>query len=92
MIRNLRVLFAAVMVLGVLGAAGAAQAAEPEPLFHCSVEPCKLKLKPDTDPEKTKTAHHVFIVKNSGGESISFTCNQLDGTATTSTKHSQRRQ
>lgn len=83
MIRNLKVLLAAAMVLGALGAVGSsgAQAAE----FHCSVEPCKLKLKPD-ETAGTKTAHHVFILRNSIGESISFTCNQLDGTATSSSK------
>jgi hypothetical protein len=83
MIRNLKVLFAAAMVLGALGAFGAsgAQAAE----FHCGAEPCKLKLKPD-ETANTKTAHHVFIVKNSLGETISFTCGQLAGSATSSTK------
>jgi hypothetical protein len=83
MIRNLKVLFAAAMVLGALGVLGAASAQAAEPLFHCSVAPCKLTLKPDGT---LKTEHHVFIVKNNASpvESISFTCNTLDGTATSS--------
>jgi hypothetical protein len=84
MIRNLKVLLAAAMVLGALGVVGAASA-QAEPLFHCSVAPCKLKLKPD-EAVNTKTSHHVFIVKNSIGESISFTCAGLNGTATSSEK------
>jgi hypothetical protein len=83
MIRNLKVLLAAAMVLGALGVVGAASA-QAEPLFHCATAPCKLKLKPD-EVKNTKTAHHVFIVRNSIGESISFTCGQLAGTATSST-------
>jgi hypothetical protein len=87
MIRNLKALFAAAMVLGALASLGAASAQAAEPLFHCAVEPCKLKLKPD-ETAGTKTAHHVLIIKNNASpvESLSITCNQLDGTATSSTK------
>jgi hypothetical protein len=83
MIRNLKVLIAAAMALMAIGAVSAsgAQAAE----FHCSVQPCQLKLKPD-GAVPSKTAHHVFIVKNSLGQTISFTCNELAGTATSATK------
>jgi hypothetical protein len=83
MIRNLKVMIAAALALAAIGAVGAsgAQAAE----FHCSVEPCKYKLKPD-GAVPTKAAHHVFIVKNAAGESLAFTCNQLTGEATSSTK------
>jgi hypothetical protein len=84
MIRNLKVLLAAAMALGALASVGVA-GAQAEPLFHCSAEPCKLKLKPD-ETAGTKTAHQVLIFKNTSGESLSFTCNQLDGTATSSTK------
>jgi hypothetical protein len=83
MIRNLKVLLAAAMALGALASVGA-PGAQAEPLFHCSAAPCKLNLKPD-ETAGTKTAHHLFIVKNAIGNSVSFTCNQLDGTATSST-------
>jgi hypothetical protein len=84
MIRNLKVLVAAAMVLGVLGAVGASgsQAAQ----FHCSVEPCTGTLKPD-GVANSQTAHHVFIVENvATTESVVFTCGSLDGEATASTK------
>jgi hypothetical protein len=83
MIRNLKVLFAAAMVLGALGAVGAsgAQAAE----FHCASAPCKLGLQPDR-VVGSKTAHHVFIVTNSIGESVSFTCDEIVGSATSESK------
>jgi hypothetical protein len=73
MIRDLKVLVAAVLALvaaGALGASGA-QAAE----FHCSVEPCRYTLKPDGTG---KTAHQVFrIVK--GETSGVVTCTTLSG-------------
>jgi hypothetical protein len=83
MIRNLKVLMLAAMALaafGVLGASGA-QAKE----FHCSVEPCTATLKPD-GAVGSKTAHHVFIVENKVGESVSFTCEQITGEGTSSKK------
>jgi hypothetical protein len=82
MIRNLKILIAAAMALAAIGAisASGAQAAEG----HCSVEPCKVTIKPDGTPGPTgKTAHHVFVVK-SGGE-VSVTCQQLSGEGTSPT-------
>jgi hypothetical protein len=32
--------------------------------------------------KNTKTAHQVFIIENTGQESVSFTCGQLDGATT----------
>jgi hypothetical protein len=78
MTRNLRVLLGGAMVLaafGVLGASGA-QAAE----FHCSVEPCRLTLQPDTSAP-SKTAHHVITIDNTVGQSIAITCDQITGEA-----------
>jgi hypothetical protein len=82
MIRNLKILVAAAMALVAFGAVGAsgAQAAE----FHCSVAPCVLT--PGLDGT-AKNSHHVFIVENEAKtESVSFTCNQITGSAQSSTK------
>jgi hypothetical protein len=85
MIRNLKILIAAAMALAALGAisAGGASAAE----YHCTVEPCRVTLKPDGTG---KTTHQVFILKgkNGAGEAVSgsFTCNELDGTGLANTK------
>jgi len=85
MIRNLKVLVAAAMALGVLGAA-VASGAQAAVEFHCSVEPCTATLKPD-EAAGTKTAHHVLIIENAAkSESASFTCGTLDGEATANTK------
>jgi hypothetical protein len=85
MIRNLKVLLAAAMALAALGAIAASGALAAE--YHCTVEPCRVTLKPDGT---TKTAHHVFIVKGKNGEgasvSGSFTCNGLDGEGLSNTK------
>ncbi|MET0558845.1 MAG: hypothetical protein ABW065_09280 [Solirubrobacterales bacterium] len=59
--------------------ASSAQAAE----FHCSVEPCGYTLKPDGTG---KTSHQVFAATNSAGESLSFTCPEISGEATTAGK------
>jgi len=87
MIRNLKVLIAAAMALMAFGALSAtAHAAEEK--FHCSVEPCRATLAPD-EAVGTTTAHHVFVLKgkkNGVEASASFTCNQLTGEATSSTK------
>jgi hypothetical protein len=86
MIRNLKVLVAAAMALAAFGAVSAsgAQAAE----FHCSVEPCTGVIKPDGTG---KTSHHVFIIENATTtESLSFTCNELSGRTTISTKKTSR--
>jgi len=81
MFRNLKILALAGMAMAALGAFGASGAKAAE--FHCSAEPCRYTLKPDGTG---KTAHHVFRVKNSIGESFVFTCDQLTGEATTATK------
>jgi hypothetical protein len=88
MIRNLKILLAAAMALAAFGAFSAsAHAAEEK--FHCSVEPCTWTLQPD-EAAGTTTAHHVFVVKGTtaaGAEaSVSFTCNQLTGHATSAVK------
>ena len=90
MIRNLKILIAAAMALAAFGALSATAHAIDE--FHCSVEPCTLTLAPD-EIAGTTTAHHVFVIKgetNGGvkGASVSFTCDQLRGEATVTTKTS----
>jgi hypothetical protein len=85
MIRNLKILMAAAMALAALGAIGVsgAQAAE----FHCSVEPCTLRLKRDGTAAEGKTAHQVIIFENKATtESVSFTCNEITGHATSAAK------
>jgi len=83
MIRRLRIAILAAMALTALGAVGSpgAQAAE----FHCSVQPCTWTILPD-GAVPSKISHHVFVVRNSIGETVSTTCNQLTGQATTATK------
>jgi len=82
MSHNFKALLGATMVMVAFSATNAVVAQATEK-FHCSVEPCALTLEPDG---ATTTAHHVFIVKNAGGESGSFTCSSLAGDATTTTK------
>jgi hypothetical protein len=81
MIRSLKILSPGVLALIALSVtvAPSAQAAE----FHCSVEPCRYTLKPDGTG---KTAHQVFVVKNSAGEFVTATCSEAIGQATTATK------
>jgi hypothetical protein len=64
---------------GALGVSGV-QAAE----FHCSVEPCRVTLKPD-GAVPSKTAHQVFIL-SSGESAFSLTCEKVSGEATSLTK------
>jgi hypothetical protein len=84
MIRNLKVLLGgavlALVAFGVLGASAAQAVGEK---FHCSVEPCTVTLS--TDGTGT-TAHHVLIVENAAKETGSFTCESLNGEATSPTK------
>jgi hypothetical protein len=80
MIRNLKILVSAVAVLTALDALGASGVHAAE--FHCSVEPCRVTLKPDGTG---KTAHQVFIIRNAA-ESVSFTCASVSGEATMATK------
>lgn len=81
MIRDIRILVAAVMALTSLGAIGAsgAQAAE----FHCSSGPCTITIKPD-GLVGSKTAHQVLVVKQ-GAVSVSTTCEQVTGDGTSAT-------
>jgi hypothetical protein len=85
MIRNLRILMLAAMALAVIGASNAsgAQAAE----FHCSVQPCRLTLKPD-GVVPSVTAHQNFRFNSTGGDSVEFTCDSVSGEATQSAKTS----
>ncbi|MET0557268.1 MAG: hypothetical protein ABW065_01160 [Solirubrobacterales bacterium] len=83
MIRNLKVLFGAMLALvafGVVSVSGA-QAAE----FHCSVENCRYRLKTDiNEAVGAKNYHHVFIIDDlTTGGSVSFTCQDLTGEGTT---------
>ncbi len=83
MIRYLKVLLGAALALTAFGALSAsAHAAEER--FHCSVEPCTLTLRED-GTSGTKTAHQVFEVTD-GANTISFTCSQLLGYATSQFK------
>ena len=84
MIRNLKALLGAAMVLAAFGAFSASGAEAHTPAeFHCHVEPCAYTLEADGSEA---TAHHVFVIKNSVGESLSFTCTKLEGFATSTTK------
>jgi hypothetical protein len=86
MIRNLKTLITAAMALAAFAAIGVSGAHAAEEKFHCSVEPCTLTL--DKDGTGT-TAHHVFVVKglsHSGMGSVSLTCDELKGEATSKTK------
>lgn len=80
MTRNLKALLAAVTALAALAAlAGpSAQAAE----FHCSVEPCRVTVKPDGTG---KTSHQIITVKY-GSEAISTTCSSITGEGTSNSK------
>jgi hypothetical protein len=57
--------------------------------FHCSVEPCRATLLPDGEVGSTN-AHHFFEVKGTTAVGVesksSFTCNRIDGVATSSGK------
>ena len=82
MIRNLKILIAAAMALTALGAIGASGAQATE--YHCSVEPCTVTIKPD-GAVPSKTSHHTFVLTQ-GAVSVSTTCNELTGYATSNTK------
>jgi len=79
-VRRLGILIAAMLALAAVGAVGAAGAQAVQ--FHCSVEPCRVTLKPDGTG---KTAHHVMTVKGEKGEAT-LTCGQLHGEGTSSAK------
>ena len=82
MIRNLKVLLGTAMALAALGAFGgsAAQAHTPKQ-FHCHVEPCEATLEPAATLGEV-AAHHVVVVKNGNGETLTVTCDALTGEAT----------
>jgi hypothetical protein len=77
MIRTLRLALAASAALVAFAVNSASAQAIFE--FHCSASPCTYTAKADGTG---KAAHHVFVVKNELGETLSFTCNQLTGEAT----------
>jgi len=83
MIRNLKVLLLAAMALTAFGALNAAGAHAAEEKFHCSVEPCRVRVGPDGTGA---TAHHVFVVSDTRGHSLSFTCPNVTGEANSATK------
>jgi len=82
MIRSLRIGLMTAFAFAAIAAIGSASA-QALAEFHCSAEPCRFTVKPDGTG---KTAHHVIIVENGLGESLSLTCSQLTGEATSSTK------
>jgi hypothetical protein len=84
MVRNHKPLIVAaiaVAALGVLQTPDARAAA-----FHCSVEPCRYTVQPTGSVPSTE-AHQNFMLY-SPGASLSFTCNQLTGEATSATGNS----
>jgi hypothetical protein len=83
MIRILKALALGALALTAMSVAVASSAQAAE--FHCSVEPCGYTLKPDGTG---KTSHQVFAAINSAGESLSFTCPEISGEATTAGKTS----
>jgi hypothetical protein len=82
MIRNPKVLVVAAMALVASGALGISRVQAAE--FHCSVEPCRVTLKPDGEVP-SKTAHQVFIL-SSGASEFSLTCEKVSAEATSLTK------
>ena len=84
MIRNLKVLAAAAMALASLGAL-AASAHAAEETFHCSVEPCRIRVRGDGSG---KTQHQVFVVVGANKQEVSFTCPNVTAEARRATKTS----
>ncbi len=82
MTRNLKALVLAMFALLSVGAIASSASASTE--FHCSVEPCRVTMKPDGTG---KTAHQVVVVTNQKGtESLSTTCNAVTGEASSNFK------
>ena len=83
MVRSLKFAVAAVAVASVaaLGVASISGADSTE--FHCSVEPCRITVKPDGTG---KTAHQVISLWGEAGGSFSTTCGTITGEATAATK------
>src|SRR4051794_11620725 len=84
MIRPSRI-YLLVMAAALLGMVGALSSSAEGAQFHCSVEPCRYRFKPD-GTVGTKAPHHSFRVENAEKEFLLFTCNQITGEATSSTK------
>ena len=78
---KLKLLMAGLLALGLLTATSVTGAAAAE--FHCTVEPCRVTLKPDGE---AKTAHQVLTVKKEVGgfvvEAYGFTCSSITGEGT----------
>jgi hypothetical protein len=83
MVRSLKFAAAAVAAAAVvaLGVASISGAAGPE--FHCSVEPCRITVKPDGTG---KTAHQVIQLWGEAGTNFQTTCSTVTGAATASAK------
>lgn len=65
------------LVLTALGTLGASSTqAHTQAQFHCDRESCVGTVKSDGS---STTAHHVFVLLNNVGESVSITCNTLSG-------------
>jgi len=84
MIRKLKILLVATMALAALGVfVASAHAAEEK--FHCNVEPCRLRAKNDGTG---KTGHQVFVLNDTSGHEVSFTCPTITAEGTSSLKSS----
>ncbi|MET0557842.1 MAG: hypothetical protein ABW065_04130 [Solirubrobacterales bacterium] len=82
---NLKSLVAAAITVVAVSAGAAPDASAAE--FHCSVDPCRVTVKPDGTG---KTAHQVFQVwTNAESESFAFTCDSISGDGTLETKTSK---
>lgn len=83
MVRSLKFVVAAVAVASVaaLGVVSISGADSTE--FHCSVEPCRITVKPDGTG---KTAHQVIQLWGESGTNFQTTCSTVTGTATVSAK------
>jgi len=83
MLHRLKIKTLMLLAIALLVSLGAANAQGAE-LFHCSVEPCRVTLKPD-GAVNTKSSHHVLIIKK-GAFSSSVTCGEFSGEGTVSKK------
>ncbi len=86
MIHNLKVLLLAAMALTAFGALNVASAHAAEK-FHCSVEPCRVRVGADgTGATEGATRHQVFVIKDTSTHSTSITCESISGEATSANK------
>jgi hypothetical protein len=78
---NFKFLVALPLAITALAAITATSDAADE--FHCSISPCTYTVSPDGTGT---TAHQVYVLENeSKTESLSFTCEKITGTASTTT-------